>query len=125
MSALSLFDEIYKQAYQRGHVVFCAAIGLRQLGFHVGPEPRQAHASFRMAEDIVEAAEEFYEAVKPGFRKGFTVPETGDKVIFIDTSCKKCGHPYCDLYLTAGLLPQREPMGTPVFLVQKGTYQEK
>jgi len=118
MSAMTLFDQAYKLAYARGHVVCCAAVGMRQLGFHAGPTPADAHASFRFAEQIVDAADEFHDALKPGFRDSFKT-DMGDTLIYADTSCRLCGHPYCDLYLTAGLLPSRKPMTIPVILVQQ------
>ena len=119
MSALSLFDQAYRRAFQRGHVVVCAAVGLRQLGIGVGTSEDDAQASFRLAEDIVDSAEVFLEGVKPYFHEVFTTPDAcGHKFVYADTSCAKCGHPYCDMYLTAGLLPRRRPMGLPAIMIQ-------
>ena len=107
MSAMNLFDRVYEAAVKRGHVVHMAAIGLRQLNIGTGETPAAAYATFRMAEQLVDAADDFHAGVEKYFRK--TVKDAhGREWAIADTSCKVCGHPYCELYAMAGMLPKRQ-----------------
>ena len=101
-------------AFKRGHVVCNAAIGLRQLGFGVSTTAEAAYSTYRMAEQLVDAADDFHEGVKKYFRKSVKDPQ-GEVWDIADTSCVSCGHPYCELYAMAGLLPKR-PM--PLVLIK-------
>jgi hypothetical protein len=115
MAGISLFDRLYAQAYTRGHAVHCAAEGMRQLRIGTKGSAPAAYGLFALAEQLVDAADDFYRAMSPRFRVGLTGPG-GETLIYANTACVDCGHPYCRLYLMAGSLPKRDVL--PVALIQ-------
>lgn len=106
MSGLLLFDKVYESALKRGHVVHAAAIGMQQLGICHGGSTKGAYAAYRLAEQMVDAAEEFLDAVKPYFRDTIKTQD-GRKFKIVTPVCHVCGHPYCELYMLAGTLPMK------------------
>lgn len=101
-----LFERAYRKAFDRGHVVCVAALHVLQTGLGrrgTREDPTPFLRTLRLAETLVDEAEEFWDSVRPMFAPAvFDTQQT--RAVHIP-KCQQCGSEVCASYAVSAIPP--------------------